>query len=129
MMWEEDPRYQKFQAKMIGIGAALLALFAIGYCVAERNWPMLKTIGGVLGLILVFVIYVAWFNGAFLRCPHCRKIAMLRNSGERAIEEKDEEGDTRKITRIRICRRCGEKVVDRWSDYEGRSLTKVDEGG
>jgi hypothetical protein len=126
MLWEEDPSYQKLQAKIIGVGVAVLVVFAIGYCVAERNWPVLKTVGGVVGLILVFVIYVAWFNGAFSRCPHCRKIAMLRNGDELAIEEKDDDGGTEKITRIRICRRCGKKVVDTWSDYEGRSLTKAE---
>jgi len=53
-MWEEQPEYQKAQAKMIGVGVVLVFLLGIVYCVFERDWHLLRQ--------------VLAFAGAFLFC-------------------------------------------------------------
>src|SRR5688572_17088626 len=83
------------------------------------------TIGAVVGL----VVWTAWLNGAFLRCPHCGRRASLRDDGSAAVEQRDEDGFVVESTRVRVCRKCGKRVVDQWSDMGGRSLGKADEGG
>jgi hypothetical protein len=40
-MWEENPEYQKAQAKMIGIGLVLLFVAGVVFCVLERDWHLL----------------------------------------------------------------------------------------
>ena len=78
----------------------------------------------IIGAVLALVVWVAWLNGAFLRCPHCGRIASLRKDGSVAVEQRDEDGFVMESTRMRVCRRCGKRVVDRWSDFGGRSLGK-----
>ncbi len=75
--------------------------------------------------VLAMTIFTAWLNGVFLRCPYCRKIGSWRyDPAEPAIEEKDEDGVVESSRQICICRKCGNKVIDKWSDYEGRSFQK-----
>lgn len=76
--------------------------------------------------VFLMAVFTAWLNGVFRRCPHCRKIGSWRfDSVEPAVEEKDEDGVVVSSSQIRVCRRCGKRIVDRWSDYEGRTLEKA----
>jgi len=80
----------------------------------------------VIASISAVVLYTAWLNGAFLRCPHCRKIGSWRyDDAEPPIQVKDEDGIVQSSRQIRVCRKCGKRILDRWSDHEGRTLEKV----
>jgi endogenous inhibitor of DNA gyrase (YacG/DUF329 family) len=80
----------------------------------------------IMGVVLVGSFYIAWLNGVFVRCPHCRKVGSWRfDPAELAVERKDEEGVVESSRQIRICRKCGKRVVDRWSDHSGRTVEKV----
>jgi hypothetical protein len=75
--------------------------------------------------VFAVMLYTAWLNGAFLRCPHCRKIGSWRYDPVKdAAEQKDEDGVVESSSRICVCRKCGKKVLDKWSDHEGRSFEK-----
>jgi hypothetical protein len=81
----------------------------------------------IMATVFVIVLYTAWLNGVFRRCPHCRKIGSWRyDASEPAVEEKDEEGVVWRSTQIRVCRKCAKKVLDKWSDFEGRIFEKAD---
>jgi len=44
-------------------------------------------------LVLVFVLYTAWMNGVFLRCPHCGKIGSWRyDAAEPCVEKRGKTG-------------------------------------
>ena len=80
----------------------------------------------ILAIVFVFLLYTAWMNGLFLRCPHCRKIGSWRyDTLEHAIEQKDEDGIVQRSTRILVCRKCRKRVLDKWSDHEGRRFEKA----
>jgi pyruvate-formate lyase-activating enzyme len=79
-------------------------------------------------VILVFGIYTAFTNGIFLRCPYCHKIGAWRfDTIESPIETIDEDGNTQSTQETRICRKCTGKVLDIWSDHEGRTIKKAAE--
>ena len=80
----------------------------------------------ILSIIIVFVTYMAILNGAFLRCPYCKKIGSWRfDSIDKPVEEHDSDGDLIKSTQRQKCRRCGCEVDHIWSDHDGRELRKV----
>jgi hypothetical protein len=80
----------------------------------------------IIATVAAVSVYTAWLNGAFLRCPHCRKIGSWRyDAAEPAVEEKDEDGFVLSSRQIRVCRKCGKKILDKWSDHEGRIFEKV----
>jgi DNA-directed RNA polymerase subunit N (RpoN/RPB10) len=83
-------------------------------------------IAALIFAVGLFILYTDWMNGVFLRCPHCGKIGSWRyDAAEPAVQEKDEDGVVCKSTQIRICRKCGKKVLEKWSDYEGRTFDKA----
>ena len=80
-----------------------------------------------MAAVFITVLYTAWLNGVFRRCPYCRKIGSWRyDAVEPSVEEKDEDDVVRKSTQLRVCRKCAKKVLDKWSDYEGRTFEKAD---
>ena len=80
----------------------------------------------IMAVVLAMSLYTAWMNGIFRRCPHCRKIGSWRfDQAEPAVVEKDEDGVVQSRRQLRICRKCGNKVIDKWSDYEGRTFEKT----
>ena len=82
----------------------------------------------IAAVVSALLLYTAWLNGVFLRCPHCRKIGSWRyDSSEPAVQDKDEDGIVQTRRRIRVCRKCGKRVLDKWSDHEGRTLEKANE--
>jgi len=62
-MWEEQPEYQRAQAKMIGVGVVLVFLAGIVYCVCEGDWHLLGQIllfGGALVFCMGLLSGTAW---------------------------------------------------------------------
>lgn len=62
-MWEEEPWYQKQQAKKIGL--TVLGLFALylGWAVVHRDWDLLKgtlVAGGCLIAALGLLVGLVW---------------------------------------------------------------------
>ena len=79
----------------------------------------------VIGLGFAVLLYTAWLNRLFLRCPQCRKIGSWRfDSVEPAVEQKDQDGALQSTRQVRACRKCGNKVVETWSDHDGRRLSR-----
>ena len=79
-------------------------------------------------LVGAVTLYTTILNGAFLRCPYCRKMGSWRfDPVEDAIEELDEDGNPVRSTQRQSCRSCGGTVDHIWSDFEGRELRSVDE--
>jgi hypothetical protein len=82
----------------------------------------LAIVAAVLGTLL----YTAWLNRLFLRCPHCRKIGSWRfDAVEPAVDRHDEDGDLVSSRQLRVCRKCGKRVIDTWSDHGGRTLERA----
>jgi endogenous inhibitor of DNA gyrase (YacG/DUF329 family) len=82
----------------------------------------------IAAVALASVLFTAWINGVFRRCPHCGKRGSWRyDSVAPALEEKDEDGVVSESTQLRTCRKCGKRVLDKWSDHEGRTFEKVKE--
>ena len=80
----------------------------------------------ILVVVLAMTLYTAWMNGVFLRCPYCRKIGSWRyDPTEPAVEEKDEDGVVQSSRQLRICRKCSNRIIDKWSDHGGRTFEKV----
>lgn len=78
------------------------------------------------GVALV-ALYIAWLNGAFRRCPHCGKIGAWRyDDAGPVLENKDADGSIQQSARIRTCRKCGKRVLDKWSDAGGRTFEKLE---
>lgn len=76
-------------------------------------------LAGVLGTLL----YTAWLNRLFLRCPHCRKIGSWRFDPVEPVRYgRDEDGVVVSSRQVRVCRKCKKTVLDAWSDYGGRTL-------
>jgi hypothetical protein len=75
--------------------------------------PLTKAFGVYVTIVLTSAagiiagaVYTAWLNGAFRRCPHCRKIGSWRyDSAEPAVVEKDEDGGVVGCSQIRVCRK------------------------
>jgi hypothetical protein len=87
--------------------------------------PALIIVACAFGIVLLH----AWVNGMFLRCPHCRKIGSWRyDDPEPAVVEEDEGGGIESSRQIRVCRKCGQKVLDKWSDQEPFEVVAIPEG-
>lgn len=88
----------------------------------------LKLAMSITVAVTAIALYTAWLNGAFLRCPHCRKIGAWRyDDVEPPLLDKDEDGGIRSSRQLRICRGCGKRVMDLWSDHAGRIFEKSGE--
>ena len=62
-MWEEQPEYQKAQAKLIGVALVLLFIYGVVYCISERDWDLLKQIllfAGALVIAFGLLSGTAW---------------------------------------------------------------------
>jgi hypothetical protein len=80
----------------------------------------------IIASVLVVMLYTAWLNRLFLRCPHCRKIGSWRfDPAEPEVCSKDEDGVVQSSQQIQVCRKCGKKVLDIWSDHDGRTFEKM----
>jgi hypothetical protein len=80
----------------------------------------------IVAAVLATLLYTAWLNQLFLRCPHCRKIGSWRfDRVEAAVVSKDEDGVVQSSREVRACRKCGTRVVDTWSDHGGRTLKQT----
>ncbi|MBT8137450.1 MAG: hypothetical protein KJO54_10595 [Gammaproteobacteria bacterium] len=86
---------------------------------------MIWLVAGLIGVIVV-ALYTAAVNREFLRCPHCRKIGSWRfdNSGPAAAEF-DADGELVGSVQPQVCRRCGEQVLQEWTDHTGRTIRKA----
>jgi hypothetical protein len=72
---------------------------------------------------IVCVAYTLAVNGAFMRCPHCRKIGAWRfDNVAESMDEIDGDGAVVKSWTRQICRKCGGRVLHTWSDHEGREI-------
>jgi hypothetical protein len=120
-----SPRSQR-QAKLFALGGfALFMTSFLGYMLF-RLLPLVFPLAALGIVAFVLGLYTAWMNGAFRRCPHCGKVGSWRyDAAEPAVHEKDEDGVLQKRTQIRICRKCGKMVLDKWSDSEGRTFEKA----
>jgi hypothetical protein len=80
----------------------------------------------IMAVVLAMALFTAWLNRFFLRCPYCRKIGSWRyDPAEPSVDEKDEDGVVQSRRQLRICRKCGNRVIDKWSDHGGRTFEKV----
>ncbi len=52
-MWEEQPKYQKAQAKLIGVVLVLLFIYGVVCCISERNWDLLRQVLLYAGALVV----------------------------------------------------------------------------
>lgn len=62
-MWEEQPEYQKAQAKLIGVALVLLFIYGVVYCVSERDWDPLRQVllfAGALVIAFGLLSGTAW---------------------------------------------------------------------
>ncbi len=85
-------------------------------------------IRGLLLVVLILgavVLYTAWLNRAFARCPHCQKIGSWRFDALSAPEQVyDEDGNLVQTTQKQRCRRCGGQVTHTWHDHGGREIRR-----
>jgi hypothetical protein len=82
-----------------------------------------------IGALVVTALYTAWSNGVFLRCPYCGKIGSWRyDDAGPLVEEKDPDGIVHSSTQVRTCRKCRNKVLEKWSDCGGCSFEKHPDG-
>jgi hypothetical protein len=82
-----------------------------------------------IGALAVTALYTAWSNGVFLRCPYCGKIGSWRYDDTGPVDEgKDPDGIVHSSTQVRICRKCRNKVVEKWTDSGGRTFEKLPDG-
>ncbi|MBP9900150.1 MAG: hypothetical protein V9H26_18935 [Verrucomicrobiota bacterium] len=54
-MWEEQPEYQKSQAKLIGVVLGLLFIYGVVYCISERDWDLLGQVLLFAGALVVAI--------------------------------------------------------------------------
>ena len=62
-MWEEQPEYQKAQAKMMGVGVVLAFLAGVVFCVSRREWHLLRQVllmGGAFAFCMGLLSGTAW---------------------------------------------------------------------
>jgi hypothetical protein len=79
----------------------------------------------IIASLSALLLYTAWLNRLFLRCPHCRKIGSWRfDAAEPEACRRDEDGVVQSSRQIRVCRKCGNRVLDIWSDHGGRRFEK-----
>ena len=81
----------------------------------------------IILFVSAVVLYTAWLNRVFSRCPHCRKIGSWRfDPAEPEVCNRDEDGDVVQSSRqVQVCRKCKNRVLDSWSDHDGRSFKKI----
>ncbi len=90
---------------------------------------MMKIALAIVASIVAVALYTAWLNRLFLRCPHCRKIGTWRfDTLEPAVVSKDDDGNIQSSRQLRVCRKCGKRVLDTWSDHGGRALEAARDG-
>jgi DNA-directed RNA polymerase subunit RPC12/RpoP len=88
----------------------------------------MKAALSIAAVVFALALYTAWMNGVFIRCPYCGKRGSWRFDNDApALEEKDEDGVVTESTQLRTCRKCGKRVLDKWSDREGRTFEKATE--
>ena len=78
--------------------------------------------------VLAFLLYTAFINGVFKRCPHCGKVGSWRyDKIGSSLDEKDEADIVIKSEQHLRCRSCQKGVLEIWSDFEGRAFLKIEE--
>jgi hypothetical protein len=60
-MWEEHPDYQKAQARLIGLGLALIVIGYSAYAIVERDWDLLRWVLMLAGAFIVALALVFGF--------------------------------------------------------------------
>ena len=77
-MWEEDPRWQSAQFKVVAVGLALLVLVRLGFAAFGWSWDPQSFDSVLLGFGVALGVYAAiiWLVGWILR-------AMLRRFGKK----------------------------------------------
>jgi hypothetical protein len=62
-MWEEHPDYQKAQARLIGLGMALIVIGYSIYAIVEQDWDLLRHIllfAGAFIFALALIFGFVW---------------------------------------------------------------------
>jgi DNA-directed RNA polymerase subunit RPC12/RpoP len=82
----------------------------------------------ILVITIGYAIYTMIINREFLRCPHCGKIGSWRfESIGDSDNEYDEDGASVRSTSKQRCKGCQGKVLQVWSDSEGREIRLASE--
>ncbi len=71
-MWEEDPRWQSAQFKVVAVGLALLVLVRLGFAAFGWGWDPHSFDSLLLAFGVALVVYAAiiWLVGWTLRGMH-----------------------------------------------------------
>ena len=88
---------------------------------------MMNVIWTLLATAALSILYTAFMNGAFKRCPHCGKIGSWRYDKVGEPQEVKDEDDIliSSVQELR-CRKCGMLVTEIWADQGGRRFEKKD---
>jgi formate hydrogenlyase subunit 3/multisubunit Na+/H+ antiporter MnhD subunit len=71
-MWEEEPWYQKQQARLIGFGVALLVTIYIVFAIANHDWDLLRQILLFVGAFTIAFSLIFGFVWLVVRIFSCR---------------------------------------------------------
>ncbi len=85
----------------------------------------------IFALLLLFVGYTVLLNVRPIKCPACHRMNIFRRrkTGHRH-EERDEEGDLRRVLTEYSCKSCDGLYWILWDDFEGtRAYTSSNKPG